>query len=105
MQKEISKQVREHSLRVPPLRQVPASLVENLYSQSKAARWGLTLERFVLSLERSVTKRFAAESPPRQKVEDYLASLRLEDLAVACACAAGCEPAWEYFFATYRQYL
>lgn len=82
-----------------------SSLLEKLYTQSQAARWGLTLERFVLSLERSVTKRFAAESAPRQKVEDYLVSLHLEDLALACACAAGCESAWEHFFTTYRQYL
>lgn len=82
-----------------------AALIEKFYAQSQAARWGLTLERFVLSLERSVAKRFAAESAPRQKVEDYLGSLHLEDLALACACAAGCESAWEHFFATYRQYL
>lgn len=82
-----------------------ASLVEKLYTQSQAARWGLTLERFSLSLERSATKRFAREVPPRQKLEDYLASLHLEDLALATACAAGCESAWEHFFSTYRQYL
>jgi len=82
-----------------------ASLVEKLYAQSQAARWGLTLERFVLSLERSVTKHFLGALPPRQKVEDYLGSLHLEDLALASACAAGCESAWEHFFATYRQYL
>src|SRR5690349_10032348 len=105
MPKEISKQVNEPSLGFPPLRQVPASFVENLYAQSQAARWGLALERFVLSLERSVTKRFSGESASRQKIEDYLAALHLEDLALACACAAGYEPAWEHFFATYRQYL
>jgi len=82
-----------------------ASLVERLYGQSQAARWGLSMERFVLSLERSVTKRFAPEPAPRQKVEDYLGSLHLEDLALACACAAGYESAWEHFFATYKQYL
>ena len=82
-----------------------ASLVERLYAQSQAARWGLTLERFSLSLERSATKRFAGESASRQKLEDYLACLHLEDLALAAACAAGCESAWEHFFATYRQYL
>ena len=105
MPKEISKQLSVPSLGSPPLRQVPASFVEKLYVQSQAVRWGLSLERFVLSLERSVTKRFAVESAPRQKVEDYLGSLHLEDLALAAACAAGCEPAWEHFFATYRQYL
>lgn len=82
-----------------------SSLVEKLFAQSQAARWGLTLERFSLSLERSATKRFAGESPPRQKLEDYLAGLHVQDLALATACAAGCESAWEHFFSTYRQYL
>jgi len=82
-----------------------ASLVEKLYAESQAARWGLTLERLALALERSATKRFADAAPPRQKLEDYLAGLHLEDLALATACAAGCEAAWEHFFATYRQYL
>jgi RNA polymerase sigma factor (sigma-70 family) len=82
-----------------------APLVEQLYAQSQAARWGLTVERFSLALERSATKRFAGESAPRQKLEDYLAGLHVEDLALAAACAAGCESAWEHFFATYRQYL
>jgi RNA polymerase sigma-70 factor len=79
--------------------------VEKLFAQSQAAGWGLTLERFSLALERSATKRFAGESPPRQKLEDYLAGLHLEDLALATACAAGCESAWEHFFSSYRQYL
>ena len=82
-----------------------ASLVEKLYIESQAARWGLSLERFALSLERSATKRFAGESASQQKLEDYFSSLHGEDLALAAACAAGCESAWEHFFATYRQYL
>jgi len=82
-----------------------ASLVEELYAQSHAARWGFSLERFALSLERSAAKRFVGESAPRQKLEEYLSSLHVEDLALAAACAAGCESAWEHFFATYRQYL
>src|SRR5215467_11359782 len=82
-----------------------ASLVEELYAQSHAARWGFSLERFALSLERSAAKRFVGESAPRQKLEEYLSSLHVEDLALAAACAAGCESAWEHFFATYREYL
>lgn len=105
MRKETVKQGAEAASGLSRLLDGCASLVEKLYAQAQAPRWGLTLERFALSLERSVTKRFAAESPPRQKVEDYLGSLHLEDLALACACAAGCESAWEHFFATYRQYL
>ena len=82
-----------------------SSLVEKLYAQSEAARWGLCLERFSVALESSATKRFAGESASPRKIEDYLCSLHLEDLALAAACAAGCESAWEHFFATYRQYL
>jgi len=82
-----------------------ASLVEKLYALSQAARWGLSLERFSLALECSSAKRFVGESAPRQKLEEYLSSLHVEDLALAAACAAGCESAWEHFFATYRQYL
>lgn len=105
MAKDTPKQTTESPPGLSLLLDDRSSLVEKLYAQSQAARWGLALERFVLSLERSVTKRFSGESAPRQKVEDYLASLHLEDLALACACAAGCESAWEHFFATYRQYL
>lgn len=88
-----------------PLLDGNSSLVEKLFAQSQAARWGLTLERFSLCLERSATKRFSGETPPQKRLEDYLAGLHLEDLALANACAAGCESAWEHFFSTYRQYL
>src|SRR2546429_2894501 len=82
-----------------------ASLVEKLYAESQAARWGLTVVRRGLAGKRTATKRSGDAAPPRQKLEDYLAGLHLEDLALATACAAGCESAWEHFFATYRQYL
>src|SRR5262249_33887491 len=105
MRKEAGKQSIASPSRLSKILYGSASVVERLYAESQGARWGLSLERFVLCLERSITKRFAAESAPRQKVEDYLSSLHLEDLALACACAAGCESAWEHFFATYRRYL
>jgi len=82
-----------------------AALVEQLYAQSQAARWDLPLERFAAALERSVKKTFASGRPAAEKVDPYLRSLNLEDLALANACAAGCESAWEHFFATYRGYL
>jgi RNA polymerase sigma-70 factor len=82
-----------------------ASLIEKLFAHSQAARWGLTLEKFSIALERSAAKHFAGQSAAQQKLEDYLNSLHVEDLALAAACAAGCESAWEHFFAAYRQYL
>jgi len=105
MAKDTPKRTTQSSSGLSLLLDGRASLVEQLYAQSQAARWGLTLVRFSLSLERSATKRFAGESAARQKIEDYLAGLHVEDLALAAACAAGCESAWEHFFASYRQYL
>src|SRR5260370_17111193 len=39
------------------------------------------------------------------KVEEYRGGLYLGDLALAPACAAGGEAAWEHFFTKYRAYL
>ena len=82
-----------------------SALIEELYAQSQAAQWGLSLERFAAALELSAKKRFSTESATPQKLDQYLCSLHLEDLALANACAAGCESAWEHFFTTYRRYL
>lgn len=82
-----------------------ASLVDWLYAQSQAGRWGLSRERFAATLERSAKKRQAVGAATLQKLEDYLRALHLEDLALAAACAEGCEAAWEHFFSAYRPYL
>jgi RNA polymerase sigma factor (sigma-70 family) len=82
-----------------------AALVASLYVQSSASRWGLAQERFAAALARSVQKRFAGGSITPAKLEEYLAALHLEDLALAAACVAGCEAAWEHFVAAYRSYL
>jgi RNA polymerase sigma-70 factor len=82
-----------------------ASLAEWLYAQSQAGRWGLTRERFAASLERSARKRLTSGAVTPKQLEEYLAALHLEDLALASACAEGGEAAWEHFYATYRNYL
>jgi RNA polymerase sigma factor (sigma-70 family) len=81
------------------------TLVDSLYAQSSAARWGLARERFAAALARSVQKHSAAGTITPARLEEYLAALHLEDLALAAACAAGYEAAWEHFVAVYRGYL
>jgi RNA polymerase sigma-70 factor len=80
-------------------------LVEWLFARANGARWGLSRERFVIALERGIGKRLATGALTPSSLEEYLAALHLEDLALASACMDGCEPAWEYFYATYRNYL
>jgi len=80
-------------------------LVESLYSQSGASRWGLTQSQFVGGLERSLCKRFQQGPPSSERLEEYLLTLHMEDLALTTACIEGSEAAWEYFVAEYRGYL
>lgn len=82
-----------------------AALVDSLYAQSSASRSGLSREQFQAALTRSVRKHFACGTLTSATLEEYLAALHLEDLAIAAACVAGCEAAWERFVALYRGYL
>src|SRR3989442_1716503 len=81
------------------------ALIESLHAVAQASRWHLPLPPFAEALARSARKRFCGGAPTAKQIEDYLASLHLEDLALACACAEGIETAWEYFVKTYRGYL
>jgi RNA polymerase sigma-70 factor (ECF subfamily) len=83
---------------------IPDSLVARLYEMAQADRWAMPLARFAATLERSAGKTFATEPDPRA-LERHLTSLHLEDLALACACAAGHEGAWEHFVREHRPLL
>ncbi len=98
------KRPADHAGQAQELVLSPAKL-EWLYAQSKAGRWGLSRERFAASLERSAEKRLASGALAAEKLEEYLAALHLEDLALATACMENCEPAWEHFVSEYRGYL
>jgi RNA polymerase sigma-70 factor len=80
-------------------------LVDRLFSESGACSWGLSQDHFQSAIERSCRRHFAAAAPSARKLEEYLGTLHLKDLALACACADGCAKAWEHFVATYRSYL
>jgi RNA polymerase sigma-70 factor, ECF subfamily len=80
-------------------------LTDQLFGDSGAQLLGLARESFESVLERSAEKHFASESITAGKLEHYLRSLHLQDLALACACAEGISTAWEHFVSTYRVYL
>ena len=81
------------------------SLIERLYRLAKADRWGVPVDRFADALRASVDRAFAGKTPGAADVERYLASLHLADLALACACAAGLDAAWEHFMLEHRPLL
>src|SRR5262245_39605566 len=84
---------------------VGRALMAELFARSQAAQWGLTPEQFQRVLESSLAHAFSARSPGPEDIERYLSSLHLADLALAAACAAGHEPAWETFIREYRPVL
>jgi RNA polymerase sigma-70 factor (ECF subfamily) len=80
-------------------------LLNQLFVDSGAESWGIPRDSFVGVLEQSAQKHFGAPPPAAGHLEAYLSALHLQDLALACACAAGQSNAWEYFVTTYRGYL
>jgi RNA polymerase sigma-70 factor len=71
--------------------------------------WNITIEQFQVTLERSASKKFCNPAPAAAvnaaATEKFLSGLELQDLALACACSAGNEAAWEHFVAKYRPEL
>jgi RNA polymerase sigma-70 factor (ECF subfamily) len=88
-----------------PLAGVDSGLLERLARRAQAVRWGLEAADFTGALRRSVAHRFHDRPPSPAEVAQYLESLHLEDLALACACARGNDTAWEHFVREYRSIL
>jgi len=84
---------------------VSGGLVERLARRAQAGRWDLSADDFAEALRRSAAHRFAGRPPSPAELEQYLESLHLEDLALACACARGRESAWDHFVRQYRPIL
>jgi RNA polymerase sigma-70 factor (ECF subfamily) len=78
------------------------TMVTGLYE--KSGNSGLSREQFAVILEQVAAKYLPADASARETAEFY-ASLRVEELALARACAAGQERAWEIFMARYREKL
>ena len=78
----------------------PASPFNDLYERSRAAEFGITALEF-----RSVVEDVAAKHAAGTAFEDFCVGLRIEDLALARACAIGSERAWEVFMGRFREKL
>ena len=85
--------------------QIDDALVGRLFRRARAERWDLPRGLFAAALEASASRAFAEKAPGSRELDRYLQSLHLEDLAVACACAAGNEAAWEHFVGEQRPLL
>jgi RNA polymerase sigma-70 factor (ECF subfamily) len=88
---------------------IDARLLDELWRANDGPSWGLTRDEFdEIVADAGAFRNFGLEvgvSPTRQQRADYLRGLRLDDLVLARACAAGNERAWEHFIAQHRQPL
>jgi RNA polymerase sigma-70 factor, ECF subfamily len=80
-------------------------LSARLYDSSGAARWRVDRERFARALETSADKAFAGRPRTSREIDRFLSDLHLQDLALACACAAGDDEAWQHFINELRPQL
>jgi RNA polymerase sigma-70 factor (ECF subfamily) len=87
-----------------PVRIDPA-LTRRLFVRAQGERWRVPLDRFAEALAAAADRAFAGKPADTAGIERHLSALHLEDLALACACAAGDEAAWEHFVREYRPAL
>jgi RNA polymerase sigma-70 factor (ECF subfamily) len=84
---------------------LPVRTLQDLYARSGASRWDVSLDAFGQRLDAIVARECSGESGTRRDVEAFARSLHVEDLALACACAAGHEAAWDHFVRELRPAL
>lgn len=86
-----------------------ARLIERLQAKALGAlpvlQAHFPAQKFAAVLFHSVCSRFSDAVPSDPQVSEYLNSVHVEDLALACACSEGHEPAWEHFIRSYRPQL
>lgn len=81
-----------------------AELLPELHGNSNGARVGISPEAFAAILADVAVKYLPADSSHRQ-ARAFLLTLRVEELVLARACAAGNDAAWETFLTRYREKL
>jgi RNA polymerase sigma-70 factor (ECF subfamily) len=92
-------------LDIEQFQRVHRSLLESVHSAAQAAQWDVSLAVLTAALHASVVARFPDGVPVDTAVARYLEQLHADDLALACACRAGHDGAWEHFIREYRPVL
>jgi RNA polymerase sigma-70 factor (ECF subfamily) len=82
--------------------QLDRSAAERLHRDAKAAQWDVSVDTLSRAIERGVRHALGDDPPDPSRLDRHLKNLRLEELALACACAHGHAAAWEHFIREYR---
>ena len=80
-----------------------AKAISALYPDSGSSRYAISAEQFLQFVTAVVTK-YAPTAPPSEQLQ-LLEKLRIEELALARACSAGNDAAWDAFLTRFRASL
>jgi RNA polymerase sigma-70 factor (ECF subfamily) len=83
---------------------VVSALLVELHARGGCDQLGLTRESFAVILC-EVGAKHAGDAASENEARTFFLSLRIDELALARACAAGNNPAWEIFLTRYREKL
>jgi RNA polymerase sigma-70 factor, ECF subfamily len=87
-----------------PVQSAVSHLLPELHAKSGCQNMGVTLESFAAILG-DVATRYLPSEATQVEAHAFLLTLRIEELALARACAAGNNSAWELFLTRYREKL
>src|SRR5580704_1295034 len=87
-----------------PVQSAVADLLAELHSKSGCEKIGLARESFAAILG-DVATRYLPAGATQAETRTFLLTLRVDELALARACAAGSNSAWELFLIRYREKL
>ena len=82
---------------------IGSELLAELHVKGDCERVGLTRDSLAIILREVAAKH--ATSAADTELRTFFLSLRIDELALARACAAGSNPAWEIFLTRYREKL
>jgi RNA polymerase sigma-70 factor, ECF subfamily len=88
----------------PAVQSVVNDLLAELLDKSACEKLGLTRESFAVILY-EVGAKHASGAASESEIRTFFLSLRVDELALARACAAGHNPAWEIFLTRFREKL
>src|SRR5215831_16799394 len=87
----------------PAIESAIQHLLPELYAKAGCDKIGLTRDSFAIILTEVGTKHACTGS--ETEVRSFFLSLRIDELALARACAAGHNAAWELFLTRFREKL
>jgi RNA polymerase sigma-70 factor, ECF subfamily len=94
-----------HPQVTPPRSSLTQDVLDDLHRRSGADRWGVSRDEFAVVVNRSIERAFDRSPPSERELRRYVSRLHVADLALACACALGREPAWDHFVIEHRPIL